>query len=679
MTALQALQPTVENIHGTRVEDPFRGLETRTSTETKQWIASQGEMLENYFAHGLDWDFVQQRASQLLNATKVDQLQQVADRLFFRRRDQRSEQPSIFVRDLATGDEHCLVDPSGWGKWQSVGIYSISDDAILLAYEVKVGGEHTKEIRLLNVKTGGSIPFCLKRGHARGLVFASKCDSLYYCHESIGGSPSASSEHAIMRHRMSQSSGDDEIILTVPRKQTSKLVLCGDSTVLQAYYFFNVAGRSFREIYLALPGARVVWQRAMSNLAPTVIPLLYGDVMLGISHTTADNGAIVRLDIDGNEKEIVIPECGDKISRASIVGDKLVVTYLRELSHAVRVWTTSGQYIEELPLPKQSSAMVWPCSPLSDTVFVQVESFSQPPAIFSYSVRRGQTTSWPTAEQAVEASRYRTRCVWYRSKDGTPISMFLVGRDRLDMDMVANRPVVMTAYGGFGAEMTPHFSVFTDILLELGFVFALPHIRGGSEYGRSWHESARGSQHQVSFDDFICAAQYLSDHCKTSPGKLAIFGGSHSGLLVAVAMTQRPELFGAVVCVAPLLDMVRYHLFDSAAMWADEYGTSEDPKQFKALHQYSPYHQVRQSVHYPSTLFVTGDKDTRCNPAHVRKMAALLQSSEKQVNPVLVDYSEMRGHSPTMPLSARIRSLARRVAFVCKELDVPLATNEDQL
>jgi prolyl oligopeptidase len=230
----------------------------------------------------------------------------------------------------------------------------------------------------------------------------------------------------------------------------------------------------------------------------------------------------------------------------------------------------------------------------------------------------------------------------------------------------------MTAYGGFGVTLTPQFSVFALLLLELGFIFAIVGVRGGGERGLEWHLAARGRNRQRAFDDFIVAAEWLCSTGAASPSELAMVGGSNSGLLVAAVMCQRPLLFRAVLCIAPLLDMIRYHLFDHAMVWAQEYGTADDKDDFAALIAYSPYHQVRTHTLYPSILFISGDADTRCNPAHARKMTALLQEIAGSNRPVLLDCMAERGHSPVMPLSVRVDSLARRISFLCDQLGVPI-------
>jgi len=247
--------------------------------------------------------------------------------------------------------------------------------------------------------------------------------------------------------------------------------------------------------------------------------------------------------------------------------------------------------------------------------------------------------------------------------------MSLVGLEGMNKDLP--RPVVMTAYGGFGVTLTPQFSVFVTVLMECGFFLAIPEIRGGADRGRLWYEAARARNRQIAFDDFIAAADWLCSEGITDSSKLAIFGGSNSGILVGAALTQRPDLFRAALCVAPLLDMVRYHLFDRARIWANEYGTAEDQDDFRALFAYSPYHHIDDNVNYPAVLFVCGDQDTRCNPAHARKMTARLEGRPAQQYPILIDHSPERGHAPTMPLSVRAEALTNRIAFICHELAVP--------
>jgi prolyl oligopeptidase len=248
--------------------------------------------------------------------------------------------------------------------------------------------------------------------------------------------------------------------------------------------------------------------------------------------------------------------------------------------------------------------------------------------------------------------------------------MYLVGRKEVVEG--GCHPAIMTSYGGYGVSMTPQFSVFAAFLIERGCLFALPNIRGGAEFGAAWHQAAKRRNRQTAYDDFLSAAEWLIQTGRTRPDKLAIFGGSNSGLLVGAATTQRPELFRAVVCMVPMLDMLRYHLFDNAEVWSEEFGTAEDREDFEALRRYSPYHQVRDGVPYPATMIVSGDADRNCNPLHARKMTARLQAANASAYPIFLDYSPFRGHSPVLPLSVRIDALTDRMAFLCDQLHLPV-------
>jgi prolyl oligopeptidase len=241
---------------------------------------------------------------------------------------------------------------------------------------------------------------------------------------------------------------------------------------------------------------------------------------------------------------------------------------------------------------------------------------------------------------------------------------------RRDVLAGGSHPTIMTSYGGYGVAMTPQFSIFVAFLVERGCIFALPNIRGGSEFGTQWHEAARRRNRQVAFDDFLCAAQWLIETGRTEPGKLAIFGGSNSGLLVGAAMTQRPDLFRAVICMVPILDMLRYHMFDNAHVWKEEFGTADDPEDFAALLRYSPNHNVCDGTTYPAIMIVSGDSDRNCNALHARKMTARLQASNSSDLPIFLDYSRHRGHSPVLPLSERVEALTDRMAFLCDQLNL---------
>ncbi len=325
-----------------------------------------------------------------------------------------------------------------------------------------------------------------------------------------------------------------------------------------------------------------------------------------------------------------------------------------------------GSRLGQLPVGQNDSVRIVGASAENDELLIEQESFTKPIQIWRCCARMREPQLWARRAIPFDSQEYAHVQVSFPAKDGSRIPMFLVGRHEVLADGL--HPTIMTSYGGFGIPMTPQFSVFVSFLMERGCLFALPNIRGGSEFGVGWHNAAKRRNRQVAIDDFVAAAEWLIETGRTTPKKLAIFGGSNSGLLVGAALTQRPDLFRAVVCMVPLLDMLRYQLFDNAHAWVGEFGTAEDPDDFPGLARYSPYHHIRDDVAYPATMIVSGDADQNCNPLHARKMTARLQAANTSDNPIVLDYSRFRGHSPVLPLSDRIEALTDRMAFLCQQL-----------
>jgi len=354
-----------------------------------------------------------------------------------------------------------------------------------------------------------------------------------------------------------------------------------------------------------------------------------------------------------------------------VSGNLIFVCYLRNLKAEIVIFDFTGKSRGRVPVEKWDTARLVGGSEDGEEIFLERESFTKPLQVCSCAVSKTELTLWAARKVPLNSRRFSHTQAWFSTKNGTRIPMFLVGlREVLDGGPHA---AIMTSYGGYGVPMTPQFSVFVAFLMEQGCLFALPNIRGGSEFGTEWHEAAKRHNRQVAFDDFIAAAEWLIKSGRTEAGKLAIFGGSNSGLLVGAAMTQRPDLFRAVVCMVPLLDMVRYHLFDNAHGWKDEFGTADVPEDFRALLNYSPYHNVRDDTAYPATMIVSGDADQSCNPLHARKMTARLQSvNVSGHHPILLDYNRHRGHSPVLPLSERIEALTDRMAFLCDQLQLTM-------
>jgi prolyl oligopeptidase len=652
-----------EMIHGTHVRDPYRWLEDRSLPETEEWIEAQQRRYDTYFADCPALPAIREQVRKYLDIDVFDQPAKIRDRYFYRRRLRGQEQGSIYVRDAITGVEHLLVDPSDDGPFVSVGIHRISPDGSLLAYERRCGGEDKKSIHVVDVKTGTPQLDAIDNGYARGFVFLAGSRGFCYCQEPTEDA----TEHTICLHLFGEASAN-QVVFRTARSRGSRLILTCDTVHLGALRVHEAEGQLRQDFWMARQDHPANWRQVFANKTLALSPILSGGRLFAISHQDARNGKFVELGCEGEEMRTIIPEQGTVIRQLLISGGCIFIMAPRGLHSGVRFWNLDGEHSQEIELPGPGTPRLLPGLGDGSSVFLNYESFTEPRTIFECippSPKLSVRFQRPMAHRTHPAT---IRNVSYPSADGIRIPMTLVCKG--DSESGRPSPVVMTTYGGFGVPATPQYSVLISILMNCGVVFALPHVRGGSEFGKEWHDAARGRNKQVTFDDFVASAEWLQRKCLTTPQQLAIFGGSNSGLLVGAAMTQRPDLFRAVLCVAPLLDMVRYEHFDQAGKWKTEYGSTEIAEDFHALYAYSPYHRINDDTEYPAVLFVTGDKDDRCNPAHARKMTARLLDGHLRKNPVLIDYTPQRGHAPALPLSVRIEALARRIAFLCRELNL---------
>jgi prolyl oligopeptidase len=670
--ALDRTPPVIETIHGVPVADPYRWLEDRTSIATERWLGERRTNLDGYFQRLGSMDSLKKRLMDFVDVETIDQIGMVQNRYFYRRREVGHEQASIFVMDSTDRSERILVDSSAQGSFVAIGICGISTDASVLAYEIKHGGEHTKTIHFVDVNTGLALTDHLDRGLARGLALRNANDGFYYCHEFSNDPAVQERDHVVWFHRRGSSPEADRALLTLPRTRSSKLVLTYDGEMLGAIYCHEQSGVLTIDFFCSRQDQDGIWKCICRNEPAQFSPFFYRGRLFAHRLQNTQNGEIVELGLtDGRPTSVIVPEWHARVNQLAIVQNLLYISYLVGTDTVLRIWSFDGEFLGTLPLEEGNSWGLLPgYTNQADELFLHSESFTRPPTLYRYQPHTRERTVWNQRQAPCFATSYTTRRLAYKSHDGTEVAICLLGPE--DDALLRNRPMIMTAYGGFGVTLTPQFSTFVAVMLELGFLFALPQIRGGGEHGQRWHEAARRRNRQVAFDDFISAADWLCDRGFTNPQKLAIFGGSNSGLLVGAAITQRPDLFRAALCIAPLLDMVRYHLFDRARVWAEEYGTSDDPDDFRALLDYSPYHRVLEDIDYPAVFFICGEKDTRCNPAHARKMAARLIDRAAQRHTILIEHSAERGHSPSMPLSVRVDGLTHRIAFLCHELGVPI-------
>jgi prolyl oligopeptidase len=662
------VEPVTEILHGVPVTDHYRWLEDQNSPRTRAWIKEQTRYARTYLDSIPGRDIIRKRIREFLAVETYDSVLPFGSRYFFRKRLPDQEQPCICMRDGADGEDQVLIDPADLGSSKYTGIkpLKVSPNGRLLLYEIKQGGERTGTFELLDIESRKKLPDALSRGYLRGFAFAPDGNSFYYVHDAVD------SKHpfyrAVFHHELGSSFSEDCEIFTAGEGEQLRLHLISGRDRL-GFLVYRFLEKTYTDFYLWPCESQSEPEMVVANAEYSLGPLLLPDRIVAITDRNAPNLRIAEVNPGRNTEPgfvDIVPETDTRISQWVVAGNRILVTYIHQTKTRVVVFDLSGKRIAEIPIGDHETVRLTASSPENEEVFLEAECFTKPISVFVYSPKSRVRSLWARRKIPYNSSNYTSTQVWYKSKDGTQVPMFLMGRhDVLESGI---RPTIMTSYGGYGVSMTPQFSVFVAFLAEQGCLFALPNIRGGGEFGIEWHNAAKRRRRQTAYDDFLSAAEWLIKEGRTTPDKVAIFGGSNSGLLVAAALTQRPDLFRAVVCMVPMLDMLRYHLFDGAHVWREEFGIADDPDDFEALARYSPYHHVRDGVTYPAVMFVSGDADRNCNPLHARKMTARLQAANASSYPVFLDYNRFRGHSPVLPLSERVKALTDRMAFLCDQL-----------
>jgi prolyl oligopeptidase len=657
----------VDVIHGVEVRDPYRWLEDRSLAKTERWIKRQNQLSDQYFSQNRFYAPLKKIVSEALSVEVIDQASRVGNTVFLRKQQKGQEQAAIWVRKEGESEDRLLVDPAAQGPNIAVNILRISSDGLLLAYSVRSCGADAMEINIADVTNGITLPDRLFLSYGRGFAFDAQGEGFYYCLEPLYGT----ADPMIKYHQFGDPSSSDVSLFSVPWKKHRRLFLLSSRGTLAAVVTDSAGKDLVQDLYLASEDNNTLWNPVYEGMRGRKWPLLaHGRVFL-LDLEEAPNGSLIELREKDEPARVIIPECPNLIQRCLVVHNSFLISFLVDRQPRIERWTAEGEFIGALELPSGGSIEVLPaCSEENSSLFFLHESYTKAPCLWEAGLSENRMAGpirWTTPD---EKSSAIVRECWYTSRDGTQIPMILL--EPANRRRLGPQPTVLFGYGGFGAPELPRYSRLAKILLKLGATIARPGIRGGAEFGKEWHEAATRKQKQTAVDDFLAAAQWLFSENLADKECLAIMGSSNGGLLVAASAVQRPELFKAVVCTGPLTDMVRYERFDHASRWRDEYGTVEDAEEFRALLSYSPYHNVEDTVDYPAMLFVTGDADDRCNPAHVRKMAAALQERAAQQHPILVDHGQHWGHLPTLSLSERIDALSRKIAFLCEQIEIAI-------
>lgn len=663
-----------ETLHGTTLCDDYRWLE-EPSERTSQWLAQQQQVTLQHLAHAPHLRWLTQRLDALWrydDSTPPSPCME-GERLFFSRKNKEQERRVYYTQKTKNDEAQVFLDPNSWPKEKFLDLLSTSRDGRYVAYGVAEGGNENPEIRIIDLETGKELPDRLQGWKVRSISWCPENAGFFYSANPLKAAVPDGEEHywnSAYYHKLGTSASEDERVFYSENDKThyhSAYV-----TEDKRYEVFYCSKNKRNEVSFRPFGSKQPPTKLATGFEGSYSVEFYKDQIYILTDEKADMKQLFVTSIDKPDRSnwtVVIPEKEkSKITQFKIIDGRLYVNRLENAYTRLEIYDLEGKFLRNISLPGIGSASFSGYQEIRPEARISYASFFHPTETFEYHFATDTLTSIHRTPINVDTSRYETKQVFVRSKDGTDVSMFLLANKEVVLD--GSNPTYLTGYGGFQNSATPHFSNTYLLWLEAGGVVAIPNLRGGGEYGRSWHEAGIKEKKQNVFDDFIASAEYLISEKYSSPSKLAIQGGSNGGLLVGAVMTQRPELFRAVLCAVPLLDMIHYHKWGLAKIWEGEYGTSDTFEAFQYLLKYSPYHNVKDGTHYPATLITVGENDARVNPCHARKMIARLQEANSSSNPILLYSQESTGHSGAATLTERITHHALQHAFLMSQLSV---------
>jgi prolyl oligopeptidase len=652
----------IDDYHGTKVADPYRWLEQTDSPRTTAWLESQHRLTSDYLHKLSDRESMHRRLTALWNYDRTEVPWREAGRLFYLRNSGREPQSVLYTQEGPETSPRLVLDPAQISPDGSIAVeeYAVAPDGRLLAYKTARGGGDDAEIHLREIATSRDLPEVVHD------VLSSACwthdaAGFFYVHapkpppdDPAGG---ASLRKQVRYHVLGQSQAQDRLILDW--KAEARWVYCMSSA--DGRYGLFVAEKGTESEIYALdlrdprrPDVTARPMRLLDDRAAFHTPVdIVGNTLYVRTNLDAPRVRIVALDLTAGSRaaaRTIIPESREVILDAVVGGNRLAVHCLADVTSRLRLFELDGQPAGEVALPG-IGAVGWPVTarPSVPELYFSFTSFLSPATVYRYDLRSGSLTPFRPPQVPFDPSGYETRQVFFTSKDGTRVPMFMTAAKNLSLD--GSHPTMLTGYGGYGTSRVPSYEPDLPLWLERGGIYAVANLRGGGEYGEDWHRDGMLERKQNSFDDFIAAAEYLIAQKYTAPAKLAIYGHSNGGLLVGAVLTQRPELFAAAVANAGHYDMLRYHRFTIGAGWITEYGSPEDPAAFPYLRAYSPVHNVRNGICYPATLLLAADHDNVVVPSHAYKFAAALQAAQGCSRPILLrvarDASHMYASSQT--------------------------------
>ncbi|MEX0678598.1 MAG: prolyl oligopeptidase family serine peptidase [Pirellulales bacterium] len=671
----------VEDYHGTKVADPYRPLEEPDSQETRAWVEAENKITFGFLEKIAARKPLEKRLTRLWDFEKFGVPFEEGGRYFYLRNSGLQNQSVLYTTTSLDGTPKELLDPNSLSADGTVALagLDVNDEGTMLAYALAEAGSDWITWRVRNVETGQDTDDVIRWSKFSGASWTKDGKGFFYGRfpEPKPGEDLRASNYfqKLYYHTLGTPQADDQLIYDAPDHKEWEF---GNSVTDDGKYLVIAVAKGTDDLNMVLykeldkPDAQIV--TLVDNFdAGYLFVDNDGPVFFFQTNKDAPRSRVIAIDTsnpaEANRKEI-IPEAAETLRSVDLVGDRFLANYLQDAHTLVRVFDMAGKPEGEVKLPSLGTATGFDGKRKDQDTFYSFASFIAPPTVYRYTIATGESTVFRSPKVDFNPDDYATEQVFYNSKDGTRIPMFISYRKGLKKD--GRAAAFLFGYGGFNVALTPSFSVPNLVWMEMGGVFALPNLRGGGEYGEEWHKAGTKSQKQHVFDDFIAAAEWLISNQYTQTPKLAIGGGSNGGLLVGACLTQRPDLFGATLPAVGVMDMLRFHKFTIGHAWVDDYGSSDNAEEFEALYKYSPLHAIEPNTCYPPTMITTADHDDRVVPAHSFKFAAALQAAQACDNPILIRIETRAGHGAGKPTAKVIEEAADKWAFLVKVLDIPL-------
>jgi prolyl oligopeptidase len=666
----------VDQYHGVTVADPYRWLEDLDSEETALWVEAQNRVTFGYLNEIPAKETIKKRLTQLWDYQKYGIPFKQGNRYFYFKNDGLQNQSVLYVLESLDAEPQVLLDPNSLSEDGTIALsgMSISEDGNLIAYGLSTSGSDWQEWKVRDINTKEDLSDQLKWVKFSGASWTHDHKGFYYSRydQPQDGKPLEDINYfqKLYYHRLGTDQSED--ILIYERPDHKEWGFNGFVTEDGKYLIISVwKGTDSKNLVfyqdLTQPNAEVI--ELISEFEASYSFIDHdGDIFWFTTDLNASRSRVIAINIHTKTPHQIIPEAIETLEGVNILNNQFIADYLKDAHTQIKIFTLEGAFIREIELPGIGSAGGFGGKRYDTETFYSYTSFTAPNTIYRYNLLTGESTIYRQANVDFNPDDYETQQVFYPSKDGALIPMFITAKKGVELN--GNNPTILYGYGGFNISLTPSFSISRLVWLEMGGVYAIANLRGGGEYGENWHQAGTKLKKQNVFDDFISAAEWLIEKRYTSTKKLAIMGGSNGGLLVGACMIQRPDLFAAVLPAVGVLDMLRFHKFTIGWAWCSDYGSPENPEEFQALYAYSPLHNFKPGIAYPATLITTGDHDDRVVPAHSFKFASALQEHHIGENPVLIRIETKAGHGAGKPTDKVIEEIADQFAFLKRILQI---------